>query len=91
MLFRSVRIEEQEIYNFSDGKVVVKDLTPMGQIHQSFTPENANTTFYKRNPLTEEVTNQVYTYNDVYVILHSLYYHLAEKRDQEERFRDPLP
>ena len=53
----------------------------VGAIHQEFTPENASTEFPLLNPETNEPIGGTATFQDVYVLLFSLYYHLAAQRD----------
>lgn len=61
--------------------------TPAGNIMQAagnvvepFTVDNAAEAFDVLNPETGEVVGSA-TYQDVYALLHSLYYHVAAKRD----------
>ena len=53
----------------------------IGAIHQEFTAENASTEFQLLNPVTNEPIGETATFQDVYVLLFSLYYDLAAKRD----------
>ena len=53
----------------------------VGAIHQEFTPENASTEFPLLDPVTNEQTGSKATFHDVYVLLFSLYYHMAAQRD----------
>ena len=53
----------------------------IGAIHQEFTPENASTEFPLLDPVTNEQTGSKATFHDVYVLLFSLYYHMAAQRD----------
>ena len=52
-----------------------------GAIHQELTPENATTEFQLLNPETNEQIGSTATFQDVYVLLFSLYYHMAALRD----------
>jgi len=51
-----------------------------GNVVEPFTAENAAESFDLLNPETGEVAGSA-TYQDVYAMLHSLYYHVAAKRD----------
>lgn len=74
-----IRFSEEEIFVAADGRLAG---TYYGEgIEEYFTADNANTRFQLRNPETEEYIEQYATYRDLYVLIHSLYFHLAEKRD----------
>lgn len=53
----------------------------IGAIHQEFTAENAATEFPLLDPITNEPIGSTATFQDVYVLLFSLYYHMAALRD----------
>ena len=53
----------------------------IGAIHQEFTAENAATEFPLLDPITNEPIGSTATFQDVYVLLFSLYYHMAAARD----------
>ena len=53
----------------------------VGALHQELTLDNASTEFPLLNPVTNEPIGSTATFQDVYVLLFSLYYHLAELRD----------
>ena len=53
----------------------------LGAIHQEFTPENASTEFTMLDPVTNEQIGSTATFQDVYVLLFSLYNHMAAARD----------
>ena len=75
-----VRFSEEEIFVAADGRLAG---TYYGEgIEERFTAENALTQFQLRNPETEEYIDQYATYRDLYVLLHSLYFHLARIRDR---------
>lgn len=78
----SIFYQEEELFNFSDGKVVKSPYTPLNPAGTYFTPENANTTFEIINPETEQPTGQTAEYKDLYVLIHSLYFHLTKERDR---------
>ena len=91
-----IKFLEEKLCNFSDGTVIsqVITVTKLEELVEEFlTLENTNTEF----PLFDKNGNSLnrsVSYNDVYVILQSLYMFLAEKRDikyaaalEEERLR----
>ena len=81
-----IRFSEEEIFVAADGRLAG---TYYGAgIEEYFTAENANTQFQLRNPETEEYIEQYATYRDLYVLIHSLYFHLVENRD---KLRGPQP
>lgn len=53
----------------------------VGALHQEFTAENASTEFPLLNPVTNEPIGATATFQEVYVLLFSLYYHMAALRD----------
>ena len=53
----------------------------LGELYESFTPANANTSFPLLNPLDDTQIGVNRTYQDVYVTLYSLYRYLAKRRD----------
>jgi hypothetical protein len=83
--------QEEELFNFSDGKIVKSLYTTFNPVTETFISDNANTTFELINPETELPTGNTATYQDLYVLIHSLYFHLAEKRDLADKFTDPTP
>lgn len=83
--------QEEELFNFSDGKIVKSLYTTLSPVMEVFTPENADTEFELIDPSTELPTGDTATYRDLHVLIHSLYFHLAKKRDLLEKFKDPTP
>ena len=67
---------EEEITDLGNGKIVK---SPAGQILADFT--DPTTVVNLINPLTGAPLNETVTYQDIYVILHSLYLQLATERD----------
>lgn len=67
---------EEEITDLGNGKIVK---SPAGQILADFT--DPTTVVNLINPLTGTPLNETVTYQDIYVILHSLYLQLATERD----------
>ena len=75
-----IRFSEEEIFVASDGRLAGS--YNGGGIEEYFTSENASTQFQLRNPITEEYIDKYASYQDLYVLIHSLYFHLAKIRDQ---------
>lgn len=76
---QGIEYREEDIFVLADGRPISDRRGE--RVGEVFTPRNATTTFKIRNPLTEEYTTQTATYQDVFVLLHSLYFYLAERRD----------
>jgi hypothetical protein len=81
------RVGEKGIQFAEEQVATIGDLTastPVGVIEEPFTPENALTEFPLLNPVTNEPLDppQTATYQDLYIMLFSLYYALAQKRDE---------
>lgn len=72
-----VRFDEEQVISLGDAGVVRQ---PAGYVIEPFTAENAAQTFDLVNPATGEVIGAA-SFQDVYVVMHSLYMHLAAKRD----------
>lgn len=75
----SISFNEEDVV-LLEGNKVLKNY--VGQIGTVLTAENALTEFQLRNPETEEYIDQYSTYQDVFVLIHSLYFHLAKERDR---------
>ncbi|MFC7460747.1 hypothetical protein [Hydrogenophaga defluvii] len=71
-----VRFGEEEIAVLSDGKTIN---TPLEGLTEPFT--DPAKTFPLLNPVTGEALGATASYQDVYVLLHSLYIALAVARD----------
>ena len=67
---------EEEVTELENGKVVK---SPVGQILADFT--DPSTIVNLINPETGDSLNSSVTYQDIYVILYSLYIKLATERD----------
>lgn len=81
----TIRFDEEEIILLSNGSTA-RNFSGKN-IVEEFTVENASTVFRLKNPVTEEyIENKTSTYQDLYVLLYSLYFHLALERD-----RGPTP
>lgn len=70
---------EEEVTALASGTVVKRELDHLVQMLPG---EAMQTTFAVLDPLTSEATGEVATFMDVYVLLHSLYYHFANARDE---------
>lgn len=75
--YKGIMFCEEQVSVF--GEKIMRE--GIGAIHQEFTAENAGTEFPLLNPETNEPIGSTATFLDVYVILFSLYYHLAALRD----------
>lgn len=74
---------EERILNLPGQKITQS----AGNVSEPFTPENAMEQFNLLNPETGAVIGTA-KYQDVYVLLHSLYLHVAAKRDAANQ---PVP
>lgn len=85
---KAITYHEQEVKLLNDGSMSDK---PAGSIRQPYAPELAGTVFQLRNPTDDSViVGATATYQDVYVLLHSLYLHLATMRDAPPQPELPL-
>lgn len=71
----SVLIREERVINLVDREIIES----AGEIRVDVT--DLSTEFELRNPVNNELLNQTATYQELYVLLYSLYWHLAEARD----------
>jgi hypothetical protein len=73
----AIYFSEEDVFVISETEHIAK---PAQGVGTPFTPENAETEFALLHPATG---TQIGTakYQDIYVLLHSLYYHLATQRD----------
>lgn len=84
--------------NFQEEKVTVLDIGAnsgrVGEVLDEFTETGTNTEFSLLDPVTGAVVGTA-NYDDLYNMLHSLYMHLAQKRDEQLSAAvvpaDPLP
>lgn len=74
----AVTFVEEQLINLP-GEVITR---ASGSVSEPFTPANAGEVFNLVHPETGAVLGTA-TYQDVYVMLHSLYLHVAAKRDAE--------
>lgn len=75
---RFVQFQEETVLILPDGS---KSFAPAGECTQFLTAENAATSFALRNQDGVE-TGSSMTYLDAYLVLMSLYYHVATERDE---------
>lgn len=78
---KSVTFVEEKILNLSDGRLIHSEA---GQITEPFSEANANTAFPLVDPSTNQPIGQNMTYGAVYVALYSLYFYLAQIRDEAQ-------
>ena len=76
--YKGIMYVEEEVSIL--GEKIMRETA--GALHQEFTAENASTEFPLLNPITNEPIGATATFQDVYVLLFSLYYHMATKRDE---------
>lgn len=75
--YKGIMYSEEEV-SVLGSKIMRENI---GAIHQEFTAENAGTEFPLLNPVTNEPIGETATFQDVYVLLFSLYCHMAALRD----------
>lgn len=80
---RGIAFEEERVTSVGDSV----DRVAVGSVREPFITEgdDANLTeqFALLHPVTGDVIGSA-TYQEVYVMLHSLYYHVAQKRDGQQ-------
>jgi hypothetical protein len=76
----TIRYDEEDMIQLGDGKVISN--RQGDNITYPFNLEEAGTSFRLKNPLTDEYVDAYATYQDVFVLMHSLYFHLADLRDR---------
>lgn len=72
----AITFAEERIINTASGEFAQN----IGSVSEPFTNDNAIESFNLLNPETGAVIGSA-TYQEVYVMLHSLYMHIATKRD----------
>lgn len=75
---KAISFMEEQVVNLGDEQLI----RPQGGIQEPFTPENIKEAFELLNPLTSQPIGQKMTYEQLYVAIHSLYFHVAKKRDK---------
>lgn len=83
---RAIEFAEEWLTELDDGRYINE---PAGSIRRDFTDPTAQ--FALLNPETGEPVGLSATYLQVYVMLHSLYMHLAAQRDAEQAAEQPAP
>lgn len=75
---------EERVLNLADGSLSTIPVPGLQFLSEHFSADNAGTTFpvldMEGNP-----TGSVASYQEVYALLQSLYYHLATQRDLQEQ------
>jgi hypothetical protein len=78
-----IRFDEEEVFVIGDNNTITQ--FKGDRVVAPFNEENSTIEFPLMNPLTNElVSGQTAKYQDIFVLLYSLYHHLAEKRDIEQ-------
>jgi hypothetical protein len=76
-----IRFDEEEVFVVGDNTITQ---FKGDRVVAPFSQENSTIEFPLMNPITNEViAGQTAKYEDIFVLLYSLYHHLAEKRDIE--------
>lgn len=76
----TIRYDEEDMIQMGAGKYI--NNRQGSNVSYTFNFSDAGTTFRLKNPLTDEFIDAYATYQDVFVLMHSLYFHLAEQRDR---------
>ena len=74
---KAVSFYEEQVINLADEQIIRQQ----GGVQEPFTADNANEEFALVNPIDGTPIGMTMEYTDVHVALHSLYYHVAAKRD----------
>lgn len=75
----SLLIKEERVTLLANNRVILESAGEIRKIVEDMTP-----TFALRNPATNEIIEgQTASYQDLYVLLFSLYWHLANERDAQ--------
>ena len=74
---KAVSFYEEQVINLVDEQIIRQQ----GGVQEPFTADNASEEFDLINPLDGTPIGMTMEYKDLYVALHSLYYHIAAKRD----------
>ena len=84
---KAISFMEEQVVNL-DGEQIVRQ---RGGVQEPFTAENAGEVFQLINPQTGEALGSSASYQELYIMLHSLYLHLATKRDNLVVEAAPIP
>ena len=74
---KAVSFYEEQVINLENEQIIRQQ----GGVQEPFTADNANEEFALVNPVDGTPIGMTMEYKDVHVALHSLYYHVAAKRD----------
>ena len=74
---KAISFYEEQVINLVDEQIIRQQ----GGVQEPFTADNANEEFALINPVDGMPIGMTMEYKDVHVALHSLYYHVAAKRD----------
>ena len=74
---KAISFYEEQVINLADEQIIRQQ----GGVQEPFTADNANEEFALVNPIDGTPLGMTMEYKDVHVALHSLYYHVAAKRD----------
>ena len=74
---KAISFYEEQVINLVDEQIIRQQ----GGVQEPFTADNANEEFALVNPIDGTPIGMTMEYKDVHVALHSLYYHVAAKRD----------
>lgn len=75
-----IRFDEETAIAISEGETVT--YRNGNSVSAHLLPETALTEFQLRNPETDEYIDSYATYKDLFVLIHSIYFHLAKERDK---------
>jgi hypothetical protein len=75
-----IRFDEELAFSIGGGEVLTAKLNT--SVFAVLDGNNSAERFQLRNPVTEEYVDVYSTYEDFFVLVHSLYFHLAQKRDR---------
>ena len=73
----TIRFNEERVIVIDGGRKIFE---PVGSVQERLTEDKRSKVFALKHPETLEVVGQA-TYEQVYLLLHSLYLHLAAERD----------
>ena len=74
---KAINFSEEQVINLGNETII----RPQGGFQEPFTQDNAGTEFPLVNPLDGTPLGMNASYAEVHVMLHSLYFYLAQKRD----------
>jgi len=78
----SIHYKEESMISLNDNRVISDKVVDKG-IDQIFTPDMGSQQFQLVNPVDDSlIPEQFADYQTLFILLYSLYFHLAKKRDQ---------